>query len=144
MKQNEKHTLKKPKAKKPPKSIRRIRKKIGDVIEVPTSKGLAYVQYTHQHKDPPVFWSLIRVLQGFYKKRPSMEELGEVVDLPHRFQTFCPVYRVVNIGDFDRVGNFLVPASSFLPAPPSDEGDADKNEEPGSLRGKKNGSSAVS
>ena len=110
MKQNKKHTLKKPKAKKPPKSIRRIRKKIGDVIEVPTSKGLAYVQYTHEYTKPPKWGSLIRVLQGFYKKRPSMEELGEVVDLPHRFQTFCPVYRVVNIGDFDRVGNFPVPA----------------------------------
>ena len=99
-------SYKKPKAQKPPKSIRRIRKKIGDVIEVPTSKGLAYVQYTHENK---TWGSLIRVLQGFYKTRPSNEELEKIVQEPHRFQTFCIVYRVVNIGDWERVGNFPVP-----------------------------------
>ena len=100
-------SLKKLKAQKPPKSIRRIRKKIGDVIEVPTSKGLAYIQYTHENKD---WGSLIRVLQGFYKTRPSNEELEKVVQKPHRFQTFCPVHYGVNIGVWERVGNFPVPA----------------------------------
>jgi len=104
-----KKTFKKPKAQKPPKSIRRIRKKIGDVIEVPTSKGLAYVQYTHEHTPPPVWGSLIRVLQGFYQTRPSDEELEKLIQQPHRFQTFCIVYRMVNIGDWERVGNFPVP-----------------------------------
>ena len=99
-------SYKKPKAQKPPKAIRRIHKKIGDVIEVPTSKGLAYVQYTHENK---TWGSLIRVLQGFYKTRPSNEELEKIVQEPHRFQTFCIVYRVVNIGDWERVGNFPVP-----------------------------------
>jgi hypothetical protein len=103
-------TLKKPKAKKPPKSIRRLHKKIGDIIEVPTSKGFAYVQYTHEHKGPGTIWgSIIRVLQGFYKTRISEEELSKVVKQPHRFQTFCPVHRMVNIGDWERVGNFPVP-----------------------------------
>ena len=100
---------KKPKDQKPPKAIRRIRKKIGDVIEVPTSKGLAYVQYTHEHTTPPIWGSLIRVLKGFYKKRPTHEELEKIVQQPHRFQTFCIVYRVVNIGDWERVENFPVP-----------------------------------
>ena len=59
--------------------VRRIRKKIGDVIEIPTSKGFAYVQYTHYHKDPPVYGSLIRVLEGFYKTRPSEQEFSEIV-----------------------------------------------------------------
>lgn len=99
----------KPKLPKPPKCIRRLRKKIGDIIEIPTSKGLAYVQYTHEHKDPPVYGSLIRVLVGFYEKRPSIEEVQNIVDKPHRFQTFCPVHRTVNIGDWERVGNFPVP-----------------------------------
>ena len=106
---NRMNTLKKPKASKPPKSIRRVRKKIGDVIEIPTSKGLTYVQYTHQHTAPPVWGSLIRVLQGFYKKRLANEEIATLVNKPHRFQTFCPVYRVVNIGDWERIGNFPVP-----------------------------------
>jgi hypothetical protein len=103
-------TWKKTKAKNPPKSIRRIHKKIGDVIEIQTSKGLAYVQYTHEHKGPGTIWgSLIRVLEGFYKTRPSNKELAEIVNKPHRFQTFCPVHRMVNIGDWERVGNFPVP-----------------------------------
>ena len=99
-------SYKKPKAQKPPKAIRRIHKKIGDVIEVPTSKGLAYVQYTHENK---TWGSLIRVLQGFYKTRPSNETLEKVVQKPHRFQTFCPVHYGVNIGVWERFGNFPVP-----------------------------------
>ena len=102
-------TFKKPKAKKPPKCVRRIKKKVGDVIEILTSKGLAYVQYTHYHKDPPVYGSLIRVLQGFYEERPSKERLAKMVKMSHRFQTFCPVHYGVNIGDWERVGNFPVP-----------------------------------
>ena len=89
--------------------VRRVHKKIGDVIEIPTSKGLAYVQYTHYHKNPPVYGSLIRVLQGFYKTRPSEKEFGVVVKKPHRFQTFCPVHYGVNLGDWERVGNFPLP-----------------------------------
>ncbi|MCB1068641.1 MAG: hypothetical protein KDK56_10715 [Simkania sp.] len=92
-----------------PKPIRRVKKEIGDVIEIPTSKGLAYVQYTHEHNSPSIFGSLIRVLQGFYKVRPSEEELYELVKKPHRFQTFCPVHYGVNVGDWERVGNFPVP-----------------------------------
>ena len=68
---------------------KRFRKKIGDVFEVSTSKGLAYFQYTHEHTKPPKWGSLIRVLEGFYDKRLSQEELIDLVKKPHRFQTFC-------------------------------------------------------
>lgn len=105
-------TLKKPRVKNSPKCIKRVHKKIGDIIEIPTSKGLAYVQYTHQHNTPPVMGSLIRVLQGFYKKRLSTKELAILVNKPHRFQTFCSVHYGVNIGDWERVGNFPVPEFS--------------------------------
>ena len=98
--------FKKPKLPKPPKCIRRVKKKIGDVIEIPTHKGLAYVQYTHENIK---MGSLVRVLRGFYKKRPALEEMETIVNKPHKFQSFCPIYRVVNIGDWDRVGNFSVP-----------------------------------
>ena len=91
------------------KCIRRVKKKIGDMIEIPTSKGLAYVQYTHEHKIPPSFGSLIRVLQGFYKTRLLDKELGKIVKEPHRFQTFCSVHYGVNLGEWERVGNFPVP-----------------------------------
>jgi hypothetical protein len=67
------------------------RTRIGDVVEIPTAKGLAYAQYTHYHKDPSEFGELIRVLQGFYEKRPSREELEEIVKKPHRFVIFFPI-----------------------------------------------------
>ena len=78
-------------------------------MKSPLLSGLAYVQYTHEHKIPPIRGSLIRVLQGFYESRLSDEELAEIVKKPHRFQRFCPVYRSVNVGFFELVGNFPVP-----------------------------------
>lgn len=83
--------------------------RIGDVIEIPTTKGLAYGQYTHEHTDHPVWGGLIRVLQGFYKNRPSNGELEKIVNLPHRFSTFLPVKGFVKKGIFEVVGNFSVP-----------------------------------
>lgn len=99
----------KPKLPKPPKCVRRVKKKIGDIIEIPTSKGLAYVQYTHEDS---IMGSLIRVLQGFYKERIAPKELEKIINQVHRFQTFCPIHYSVNIGDWDRVGNFPVPEFS--------------------------------
>jgi len=91
---------------------RSFNKKTGDVIEISTSKGLAYVQYTHEYKEPPIYGRLIRVLQGFYRKRPFLEEINRIIEKPHRFQTFCPVHRMVNMGEWERVGNYLVPESA--------------------------------
>jgi hypothetical protein len=45
-----------------------LRAKLGDVLEIETTKGLAYFQYTHQH---PVYGGLIRVLPGLYAERPA-------------------------------------------------------------------------
>jgi hypothetical protein len=91
------------------KCVRRVHKKIGDVIEIPTSKGLTYVQYTHQHTTPPVWDSLIRVLQGFYKKRLANEEIATLVNQPHRFQTFCLLQTGIKKDEVKLMGNFLVP-----------------------------------
>jgi hypothetical protein len=85
------------------------RTRIGDVVEIPTAKGLAYVQYTHYHKDPPEFGELIRILQGFYEKRPSREELEEIVKRPHRFSVFFPVKIAVTRGIFENIGHFEIP-----------------------------------
>ena len=88
------------------KSVQQVKKKIGDIIEIPTSKGLAYVQYTHEDS---IMGSLIRVLQGFYEVRPSVETILSIVNKPHKFQRFCQIYVSVNNGDWERVGNFQVP-----------------------------------
>jgi hypothetical protein len=42
----------------------RVTPKIGDIVEIETSDGLAYVQFTAKHTTPPVFGELVRVLPG--------------------------------------------------------------------------------
>ena len=44
------------------------RVQIGDIIEIPTTKGLAYAQYTHQH---PTHGGLIRVFDVLFENRPG-------------------------------------------------------------------------
>ena len=49
---------------------RRIR--VGDVIEIITSRGFAYVHITHIHKtERASYGPLVRVLPGFFDSRPS-------------------------------------------------------------------------
>ena len=66
------------------------RAQIGDIMELPTKKGLVYFQYTHKHL---VYGTLIRVLHNFYDVRPhdfSILELNE-----ERFFTFFPLNSAV-------------------------------------------------
>lgn len=86
-----------------------LRKKIGDVFEVSTSKGFAYFQYTHEYAKPPKWGSLIRVLQGFYKTRPQNEKLSEIVNQPHRFQIFLFLNHAIKEKEVFLVGNFAIP-----------------------------------
>lgn len=80
------------------------RLKLGDVIEIPTEKGLAFAQYTHHH---PQFGWLIRVLPGFYRERPP--SLAQVVEQPARFSIFFPLAAAVNQRLFAIVGNEPIP-----------------------------------
>ena len=85
------------------------RKKIGDVYEIKTSKGMSYFQYTHEYTKPPKWGSLIRVLGGFYQKRPSSEEIQNIVNKKHRFQTFCFLQAALRDGEVKFVENFEIP-----------------------------------
>lgn len=87
-------------------------KQIGDVYEIQTSKGLAYFQYTHEHIKPPKWGSLIRVLRGFYGKRPAVNELAEIVKKPHRFQVFLFLNQAIKEKEVAFVGNFQIPGFS--------------------------------
>jgi hypothetical protein len=66
------------------------RPKIGDVMEIPTTKGLAYAQYTHQHTQ---FGGLIRVFDAIFESRPR--DFSELVQGPVRFSTFFPVVAAI-------------------------------------------------
>jgi hypothetical protein len=79
------------------------RLKLGDVVEIPTNRGLAFAQYTHRH---PQFGWLIRVLPGFYPARPG--SLRQVVDQPARFSIFFPLAAAVNQRLLAVVANELV------------------------------------
>ena len=78
--------------------------KEGDILEVPTAKGLAYVQVTHRH---PTMGQLVRVLSGFFKSR--INDFESLAQQEHEFVTFIPATAIVNRGIFKRVANVPIP-----------------------------------
>lgn len=74
--------------------VTRIRPRIGDVVEIPTPKGLAYAQYTHKHDEPPRYGALIRVLPGIFNER--LTEFAMLVAQKPLFMTFFPLGAACN------------------------------------------------
>lgn len=66
--------------------VSRVRPQVGDVIEIPTPKGLAYAQYTHKHKN---YGALLRVFPGFRESRP--DGFHGLVQAEPQFSTFFPL-----------------------------------------------------
>jgi hypothetical protein len=83
-----------------------VKSKIGDIFEVPTSAGLAYVQYTHTH---PEQGTLIRVLPGIFPARPS--DVCALASGDSVFVTFCPIDMGLKQG-WIAVGNCAIPESA--------------------------------
>jgi len=81
---------------------KRIR--IGDVIEIRTSRGLAYAQF--QAKEA-LHGSLIRVLPGFHATRPA--DLEAVVARKEAFVAFVPLQSMVNRSACEVVANHPLP-----------------------------------
>ena len=81
----------------------------GDIFEVPTSKGLAYIQYTHFH---PEWDALVRVLQGFYPYRLDNDQLHFISQKQHRFSLFLCLSWCVSHKCFRNIGNF--PLSKYV------------------------------
>ena len=67
-------------------AVERTRPRIGDVLEIPTPRGLAYVQYSHRSR---VYGPLIRVLPGTFERRPRT--FDELVRASERFYVFFAV-----------------------------------------------------
>lgn len=82
---------------------------IGDIIEIPTKKGLAYAQYSHHH---PRYGALLRVLNGFFNVRPVDCEI--FVQKNENFFVFFPLQTAVDRGMFQVISNCPVPESSKL------------------------------
>jgi hypothetical protein len=65
---------------------RRKRARPGDILEVRTARGLAYLQYTYYSRKP--YWDVIRVLPGFFTARPS--DFTELVNSAKAYFAFYP------------------------------------------------------
>lgn len=62
----------------------RSRPQIGDILEVETPVGFAYLQYTHEE---PSMGSLVRILPGLYQSRPK-----DVSDLVRKEEVYFTFY----------------------------------------------------
>jgi hypothetical protein len=60
--------------------------RLGDIIEIPTGRGLSYAQYTHKHS---MYGALLRVFEGAFAERPT--DFCTVASLPVQFATFFPL-----------------------------------------------------
>lgn len=74
--------------------------KVGDVFELETPKGKAYLHYIY---DDPTIGELIRVLPGLYQDRPS--ELNEIVAEKERYLIFFPLRAAHRRSIVHRIGH---------------------------------------
>lgn len=77
---------------------------LGDIVEISTSRGLAYAQFTHKHKQ---FGALIRVLAGFHELRPN--SFDHLAGRAAAFVCFFPLSAAVDKGIVNVVGNASIP-----------------------------------
>jgi len=78
--------------------------KIGDVIEIKTSRGASYALYTHKH---PSFGALLRVFSRSYPTRPADFDCLAAGKI--QFEVFFPLGAAINRGLVEVVGNISVP-----------------------------------
>lgn len=76
----------------------------GAVVEIPTPKGLAYAQYTHES---PLMGSLLRILPGLHATRPT--RFSDLVGEPERFVVFFPLRAAVAHGTVQVVSQEQIP-----------------------------------
>lgn len=62
----------------------------GDIVEIPTCDGLAYVQVTHDH---PSYPQVIRAVPGLYPERP--EDLLQLLSKPPAFVAMIPLEKAL-------------------------------------------------
>jgi len=84
--------------------------RIGDIIEIPTKKGLVYAQYTHEHSEPPHYGSLIRICSGFYNERPK--DFSIIAKSDTLFHIFVPLQASVNANLVEIVSNETIPTKA--------------------------------
>ena len=82
----------------------RARAKIGAIVEIPTSKGLAYAQYSHKHDQ---WGALLRVLPELFANRPT--NFVDLAAQKENFVTFFPLEAALRRGILRVVSHQEVP-----------------------------------
>lgn len=88
----------------------RSRARPGDILEVKTSRGLAYLQYTGRHPD---YGDTVRVLPGLHESRPPQWAAPHE---PGEYFAFYPVGAALKQGLVEVVGKRPLPDGRELPA----------------------------
>ncbi len=83
------------------------RPKIGDIIEIATSKGFGYAQYSHKH---PTHGYMLRVFRPIFAERPQSFDL--LAQSEPGFITFFPLGAAVNRNIVAIAGHAALPASA--------------------------------
>ncbi|MFP1631054.1 hypothetical protein ACLB6G_04890 [Zhengella sp. ZM62] len=85
----------------------------GDIVEIDTDAGHAYVQVTHDH---PSYPEVVRALPGLHRKRPA--DLAALAAAPGGFTAMLPLGAALEQGRIAgrRIGAAPVPAP-FRPFP---------------------------
>lgn len=81
--------------------------KLGDIFEINTPKGKAYLHYIH--KDEKIGRELVRVLQGLYSERP--DSFNKIAASEERYMIFFPLSAANRKKIVERVGHY--PADNF-------------------------------
>jgi hypothetical protein len=81
--------------------------KVGDIFEINTPKGKAYLHYIH--KDPKISRELVRVLPGLYSERPA--SFDKLAGSKERYMIFFPVSAASKRKIVELVGHY--PADKF-------------------------------
>lgn len=74
--------------------------KVGDVFEIETSKGKAYLHYIYED---PIACELIRVMPGLYTELP--QDLEEIVKMEERYMISFPLKAAYRRKIVERVGH---------------------------------------
>jgi len=86
------------------------RLKVGDVFEIVTPKGKAYIQYVFNND---TIGELIRVLQGVYENQP--QNLAEIVNKNEEYFVHFPVKAANKQKIIELIGNFELPHDLDIP-----------------------------
>ena len=88
-----------------------VRIKIGDVFEIETSNGIAFIQYVYKNDD---LGPLIRILPGLYKDYKK-DLINELVEQKELFLVHFPLGDALKQKIVTKIGNYPIPKSFVLP-----------------------------